>query len=249
METDQKKKIFMMAGALGALLIGFVVIFFGFLNKGENGATPPNGTPPPVSSSPTQNPTMPGPSGSTQASLPTTDPAATPMPGASTLAPGMVNITAITDPFQGGKPSTYEPPVESGGGGTPGAPPQSRTTPVYTLPSINSLSDSPAPANNGGGNLDDNNWLDDDNLWGQTNVTQTKKDAASRIGRNAGWIANDSQGRITAYFELPDGTLRAVGVGSVIDGLRVKSIDKQSLILVDDKTGREERITLLPSGQ
>ena len=53
-------------------------------------------------------------------------------------------------------------------------------------------------------------------------------------------------GRVVAYFETPNGGVRSATVDSVIDGYRVKAIniDEQYLLLVNVKTGIEEKMTM-----
>ena len=58
--------------------------------------------------------------------------------------------------------------------------------------------------------------------------------ANANLGRNAGWIASETQGRVTAYFDLGNGAIQPVSVGSVINGWRVKAIYKEYMLLTEE---------------
>jgi hypothetical protein len=76
--------------------------------------------------------------------------------------------------------------------------------------------------------------------YGQSTNVEHRVDAP--IGRHAGWMYN-TNGQVVAIFEDSDGNARAIRVGDEIEGLRVKAIAQDSLILVDGG-GHEKRLKL-----
>jgi len=102
---------------------------------------------------------------------------------------------------------------------------------IYPMPGVNTQ-----PTNSGVKYFDD-----------EGAVPSANKDKfALDIGRSAGWITGNTSGKVTAYFEARDGSVVMLNVGTEIAGYRVKAIniDKEYLLLVDKRTGTEQKIRM-----
>lgn len=235
-----KKKIILMASILGVLVIGVVVFVFGFggLGNSEEATNPggPTTGPSQPSSQPSSQPMSP----SAPVSSPPTSTASMAMPPGG---PGMSSSPAATkvfvDPFKG-NPRPYVPkPTYTNryirGNNSTQQPPDNPIVIIKELPSVVS---EPSVGDGLGVPV----YPD------EAGIPGVQRDAYASLGRNVGWIASDTQGRVTAYFQLNNGGIQAVNVGENVNGYRVKAIEKNYILLVDDRTGHEERVQLR-SGQ
>lgn len=144
-------------------------------------------------------------------------------------------IPSFSDPFKGiprkpkpKKPVYYGPKPANGGQAVPEVP---AVIPVVPVPGVNTQ-----PADGGVKYFDD-----------EGAVPTTKQNQfAFDLGRSAGWIAGNANGKVTAYFEARDGSVVILNVGSEISGFRVKAIniDKQYLLLVNMRSGAEQKIRM-----
>lgn len=222
---NQNKKILLMVAGIGLLLVGFLL--FMFSRKDGNEA-------PPVANDPSST-TMPAPTGSAPPApgMPApTDPGsmnAGMTPTVQPVQPVQPAQPQVLDPFSGGPGRVYPPkkvkiPENDNIDSRPDEPDM---IPVYQIPNVNT---------DGGAIRWDNRGAVDSRL----------RDASVSFGRAAGWIANDTRGRVVAYFETPDGGVRTITVDSVYEGYRVKAInvDEQYLLLVNLKSGQEEKMTM-----
>ena len=216
---DQKKKIIFMVAGIGLLLVGFLLFMF---NR-------PGSEQPATVTEQQPSTTMPAPS---NGAMPDAPPSM-PDPGSGSMNAGMTPVTApapppvprVRDPFAGG-PGRIIPPPKVETSDDEYLPDQPDMIPLYEIPNVNT----------DGGPI----------RWERGAVNTKLRDASINLGRTAGWIANDARGRVVAYFEMQDGSMRTATVDSVIDGYRVKAInlEQQYLLLIHLQSGREERVTL-----
>lgn len=218
---NQNKKILLMVAGIGLLLVGFLLFMF---SRKDGDETPPVADAPPAN-------TMPNPSGAANPGMNVpapTDPGSMNAGMTPAAAPIQPAQPQVKDPFSGG-PGRIIPPkirVEIPDN-VDTRPDEPDMIPVYEIPNVNT----------DGGAI----------RWDSRGSVDTRlRDSAVSLGRAAGWIANDTRGRVVAYFETPDGGVRAVTVDAVVDGFRVKAInvDEQYLLLVNLKNGQEEKMTM-----
>ncbi|HEY3378493.1 MAG TPA: hypothetical protein VGL77_13460 [Armatimonadota bacterium] len=177
----------------------------------------------------------------TASSAPTAPPmGAMPGPMGAPAAPGAAPLkapTGLVDPFTGGLPR-IDPPVVN----KPISNDMQPYVPIYPIPGVSTK----GGGNSGGGGSAPKS-KDDDFFFGAVPPTSRPETLAS-LGRTIGWMETDGRGHATAYFEQNDGTAKAVTVGSIIAGRRVRAIERDYLVLVDEATGREEQVKFSNAG-
>lgn len=178
------------------------------------------------------------------------------MPGAAAAtgaAPGMPGMmggmapeqtarpktTNIVDPFKGG-PSRIISRQEIENRKRKNPEPY---IPIYRLPAVPTRTDGVTTPVEPDAFEEDNTNDDDDFFFGaKTNAAPNV--SRVKLGRTVGWIADEDHGKVTAYFEREDGSYVGLNIGSVVNGMRVKSITKDSMVLRDESTGYEETLKL-----
>ena len=142
-------------------------------------------------------------------------------------------LSGVTDPFAG-YPKPPPPPKQYhvGPGGQKVIDLHPPKILIYPLPGVNNV-----PTSGG-----DKFFTDPETSLPVVRQQQVAFD----LGRSAGWVAGDAQGRVTAYFESRDGAMVVLNVGSEIGGFQVKAInvDKHYLLLVNPQTGSQQKVRL-----
>lgn len=243
-----QKKILLLVGIVILLLggVGGLLYSLGIFGGGSDTTTQAPAPPSPVAATPAAPATPPA---STPAAPAAPAPVSTPvmpgvavMPNAATTA-ALAPQPVVPDPFTGWnriKPPP-RPVAKPGIGGytTPTDP----SVPVVEMPGTLST---PSSTDTGGGGETPGT---DDNNGGGGDFFGAVPTPKAGLGRNVGWIAADGAGAVTAYFQDANGKYVRLGVGSMIDTYRVKAISTEYLLLVDTRTGREERIRLTSAPQ
>ncbi|MHB9132498.1 MAG: hypothetical protein ACYDBB_15615 [Armatimonadota bacterium] len=210
-------KILIMAGILAVLIAAFVVVFL--KQPKEETAQAPTMPPGPTGPGAVAPPTTPGTTPMNMPGIPGQAAMATPKP--SYIAPAAPAITAptvrITNALAdpfSGFPLPPPPPLP------PPRPPRMR---IAMLPPSAAKPDRVVRVSRPTGG-----------------ATAPKKPS---VGRHAGWIFN-SHGQVVAIFEDREGNAKAIKVGDDVEGMRVKAILPDRIVLVDDTSGREETVKL-----